>query len=184
MIYGERLRLRAAEKEDLSRFVCWLNDPDVRQFLLMNLPLSMADEERWFEQMQAQPASEHVLVIEAKMGQDWLPIGNTSLMNIDWVNRSAEVGIFIGEKSFWNQGYGRETMRLMLKHGFETLNLNRIWLRVFENNPRGIRAYERAGFQHEGRMRQALYQSGRYFDVLIMSVLRDEWNEHHSDNRN
>jgi len=177
MIYGERLRLRAADKTDLPRFVAWLNDPDVRHFLLIDLPMSLSQEERWFEHMQSQHPAEHVLVIEAQVGQDWMPIGNTSLMGIDWTNRCAEIGIFIGEKTCWSQGYGRETMRLMLKHGFETLNLHRIYLRVFEHNLRGIKAYEHAGFKHEGRMRQARYQDGRYYDVLLMSVLRDEWTQ-------
>jgi diamine N-acetyltransferase len=181
MIYGERLRLRATEREDLPRFVAWLNDPEVRQFLLLNLPLSLVDEEHWFEQMQKRPQAEHVLVIEASLPDEvnsastWTPIGNTAFMDINNINRSAEIGIFIGEKWLWNKGYGRDTMRLMLKHGFETLNLNRIFLRVFEQNLRGIRAYERAGFQHEGRLRQAEYKNGRYCDALIMSVLRDEW---------
>ena len=87
MIYGERLRLRAAEREDLPRFVTWLNDPEVRQFLLLNLPLSMAQEESWFEAMMKAPPAEHVLVIEIREGEEWLPVGNTSLMDIDWTNR-------------------------------------------------------------------------------------------------
>lgn len=177
MIYGERLRLRAAERDDLPRFVAWLNDPEVRQFLLINLPLSLVQEERWFETMSKSPPAEHVLVIEIRDGDGWKPVGNTSFMNIDWIDRLAEIGIFIGEKAYWSQGYGREVMRLMLKHGFENLNLNRIWLRVYEHNLRGIRAYEHAGFKHEGRLRQAVYKGGRYYDVLIMSVLRSEWME-------
>lgn len=175
MILSERLCLRAAEREDLPRFVAWLNDREVGQFLSMNQPMSLAAEERWYESMMSGPKAEQVLVIQIKDGDGWRAIGNTSFMNIDWTNRSAEVGIFIGEKSCWNKGYGREVMRLMLKHGFETLNLHRIYLRVFEHNLRGIKAYEHAGFQHEGRMRQAQYQDGRYYDVLLMSVLRDEY---------
>jgi RimJ/RimL family protein N-acetyltransferase len=180
MIYGDRIRLRAAEKSDLPMFVEWLNDPEVRQYLLMNLPLSLAAEEKWYESMTARPLAEQVLVIEAAPPAGnpearYFPIGNTSFMDVDWVNRSAEVGIFIGEKMFWNRGYGREAMRLMQRHGFGTLNLNRIMLRVFQHNLRGIKAYEYAGFRHEGKMRQALYQDGRYYDVLIMSILHEEW---------
>jgi diamine N-acetyltransferase len=175
MIYGEQIRLRAAERSDLPRFVAWLNDPDVRRFLFINLPLSLVQEELWFENMQKAEPAEQVLVIEVQDGSEWKPIGNTSFMGIDWQARLAEVGIFIGEKDFWNRGYGRETMRLMLKHGFNTLNLNRIWLRVYEHNLRGIRAYEHAGFVHEGRLRQAKYDDGQYYDILLMSVLRNEW---------
>jgi RimJ/RimL family protein N-acetyltransferase len=65
-------------------------------------------------------------------------------------------------------------VRLLVKHGFETLNLNRIYLQVFANNPRAIRAYEKAGFIHEGRKRQAEFRDGQYIDVLLMSILRDE----------
>lgn len=177
MIYGDRIRLRGAEREDLPRFVVWLNDPEVRRYLSMNQPLSMAREERWFEQMSQVPPSEQVLVIEVRKETGWMPIGNTAFHAIDWMNRSAEVGIVIGEKNYWGQGYGRDTMRLMLSFGFNTLNLNRIYLRVFEHNQRGIRAYENAGFRHEGRMRQAQFLDGKYCDVLLMSVLRCEWQE-------
>ena len=103
-------------------------------------------------------------------------IGNCSFMDVDHTARSAEVGLFIGDKSCWNQGYGTEVMRLLLRTGFGTLNLNRIFLRVDEDNKGGIRAYEKAGFVHEGLLRQAIYREQQYHDMLIMSVLRAEWN--------
>jgi RimJ/RimL family protein N-acetyltransferase len=81
----------------------------------------------------------------------------------------------IGDKTYWNRGYGTEAVRLVAKHGFNTLNLNRIFLHVFENNPRAIRAYEKAGFSHEGRKRQAEFKDGKYIDVLVMSMLRNEF---------
>jgi RimJ/RimL family protein N-acetyltransferase len=88
---------------------------------------------------------------------------------------TALVGILIGEKSCWNRGYGTEAMHLLVDTAFNTLNLHRVYLRVFEDNPRAIRAYEKAGFVHEGRMRQAEFHQGRFCDVLLMSVLRPEW---------
>lgn len=175
MIYGERIRLRAPEREDLPRFVAWLNDPDVRNNLLLFLPFSLVEEERWFENMLQQPPDEHPMMIEIRDGDAWKPIGNCSFNTLNWRCHSGELGIFIGEKSQWNKGYGTETMRLLLRHGFNTLNLNRIYLRVFETNLGGIRAYEKAGFVHEGRFRQAEYRDGQYLDVLFMSVLRSEW---------
>jgi len=63
----------------------------------------------------------------------------------------------------------------MLKHGFEDLNLNRIYLQVYQTNPRAIKAYNAAGFVHEGVMRQAVFKNGRYIDVLLMSVLHEDW---------
>ena len=175
MIYGKRIRLRAPEREDIPLFVKWLNDPEVRRGLARYLPMSAAEEEKWYEGMLDRPVAEHPLTIEVQKEETWLAIGNLGFFNIDWRVRMAEVGILIGEKAFWNQVYGTESMRLALKHGFDTLNLNRIFLVVYENNPRAIRSYEKAGFVHEGRQRQAVYMEGEYIDMLMMSVLAKDF---------
>lgn len=175
MITGKRVRLRAPERSDIPLFARWLNDPEVTAGMMFYLPLSLADEENWFESMLHRPQAEHPLTIEIRQDNGWTMIGNCSFNAIDWRVRSTEVGIFIGEKSFWNQGYGTEAMQLLLRHGFGTLNLNRIFLQVYANNPRAIRAYEKAGFVEEGRKRQAMYKDGVYIDVVLMSVLRQDW---------
>ncbi len=177
MIYGDRVRLRHVEREDLPQFVEWLNDPEVSQGLTLHTPLSMAEEENWFENVLKGPIDERPLVVEAMEDDEWRMIGNSGFHNLDWRNRNAELGIFIGDKAYWDQGYGTEVVRLLLRHGFSTLNLYRIFLRVFEDNSRAIRAYEKAGFIHEGRQRQAEYHDGQFYDVLFMSVLRPEWAE-------
>jgi len=144
-------------------------------------PLSQADEEQWYEQMRTRPIEEHPLSLEVRVQdgdqEKWKLIGDLGLMDFDWRNRSVEVGIFIGEKQLWNQGYGSEAMALMLRPVFKTLNINRVMLRVYETNQRAIRAYEKVGFVHEGRLRQAEHRNGEYIDVLFMSVLRNEWKE-------
>jgi [ribosomal protein S5]-alanine N-acetyltransferase len=76
-----------------------------------------------------------------------------------------------------SKGYGSEATRLLVRHGFETLNLHRIWLHVYEYNERGIRAYERVGFQREGVLRQDRFYEGRYWNTLVMGILREEWIE-------
>ncbi len=175
MIYGERIRLRKNEKEDLPAFVRWINDPEVRVGIGMYLPISHAEEDHWFEDMLKRPPAERPFCIEIRDGGGWRLIGNTSLFDFDWRCRSAEFGILIGEKDVWNQGYGTQTTRLMLQHGFDTLNLHRITLRVYDNNPRARRAYEKAGYVHEGILRQDEFRDGKYVDVHVMSVLSDEW---------
>ncbi|RME07861.1 MAG: N-acetyltransferase [Anaerolineae bacterium] len=179
MISGEGIRLRAVEEVDLPLFVRWLNDPEVRRGITVYRPLSLAAERRWFEAALQRPPDERPFVIEVCSQGEWVAIGNIGLHRIDWRNRSAEVGIMIGEKEYWNQGYGRAAMRLMLSHAFDTLNLQRVSLQVYANNPRAIRSYEKSGFVLEGRLRQAHYQDGVYHDVLVMSVLRPEWQDRH-----
>jgi len=175
MIIGKRVRLRKLERDDLTKFVDWFNDPDVRAGVSMFLPLSKVEEENWFEIMMERTPEEHALGIEVQEKNGWRMIGSCSLFNFDWRNRSAEYGIVIGDKAYWNQGYGTEVTQLILKHGFKTLNRNRISLRVFDTNIRARRAYEKAGYIHEGTLRQAEFKDGVYVDVHIMSVLRDDW---------
>jgi len=175
MIYGKRIRLRSVEKSDLPLFVEWINDPEVIAGLTIYLPMSSWEEEEWFAGLAKRPPAERPLAVEIPDGDAWRLIGNSGFHNIDTVARSAELGIMLGDKSIWNQGYGTEVMQLLLKHGFGTLNLNRLFLRVYEENRWAIRTYEKVGFRHEGRLREALYKNGHYQDVLMMSILRAEW---------
>ncbi len=104
-------------------------------------------------------------------------IGAVDLSGFNWVTGNAWVGIGIGDRDFWGRGYGGEAMRLMVRYGFEALNLRRISLSVFEYNPRAIRSYEKAGFVIEGRARQYLQREGRRWDVIYMGILREDWQD-------
>jgi len=175
IIYGERVRLRAVEREDISKLHEWVNDPEVTRGLSMYLPMSLSDEENWLNSLASHDQREKPLAIEVRKGKSWKLIGNCGVFGINSVNSSTELGIMIGDKSEWNKGYGSEVMSLLVRHCFETLNLNRAYLKVYTENIRAVRSYEKAGFVLEGRLREAVYKLGKYDDVLIMSVLRSEW---------
>lgn len=180
VLYGTHIRLRAIEREDLPRFVRWFNDPEVRRNLQLIVPLGLPQEEEWFKGILQRPVEEQPLVIEIHQEGTWLPVGNAGFFSIRNSDRAAEIGISIGEKTCWDKGYGSEAVRLLLKFGFNELNLNRIFLRVYETNLRGIRSYEKAGFKVDGRLRQDRFMDGKYIDVFIMSVLKSEWKEESS----
>lgn len=177
VLYSKRLRLRAPEREDVPLFLKWVNDPEVTENLEQVAAYNLLQEEAWFEKMSSGPRTEMPLVIEIhKQDNDvWIPIGNIGFADIHQINRSAEIGIMIGEKEYWDQGYGSEAMRRMCQYGFEELNLHRIYLRVFEGNNRGKRAYQKIGFVYEGTMREARYHRGRYWGVDFMSIIKTEW---------
>lgn len=175
MYIGERVRLRGVEESDLDKFVIWLNDSEVRDNLLIYWPMTSWQEREWFEGVKKLPIAEKPLVIDVKTEEGWQLIGNCGFHKFDWQARSGEIGIFIGDKAYWNKGYGSEALNLLLQFGFNRLNLNKIYLEVFETNPRAKRVYEKAGFVEEGRLRQDVYLNGRYIDVFVMSILRAEW---------
>ena len=177
ILYGERLRLRRVERDDIKKYHEWVNDPEVTHGLALLFPMAMEDEERWYEDSLNRDPRERPFAIEVKDGKTWRLIGNCGIFNIEREAQAGEFGIMIGDKTVWNQGLGTEAVKLILRFGFGTLNLNRVFLRVYAENVRAQRAYEKAGFILEGTMRQAVYKHGKYGDVHLMSVLRSEWKE-------
>ena len=183
MIYGDNIRLRAIERDDLPRFVEWFNDPDVREGLTVFLPMSMTQEEKWYEDMLASDPIGHALAIDLRSGDNWTHIGSAGLHHQDMRNRNAELGIVIGDKRYWDKGHGTDIMHTLLRHSFLTLNLHRVFLRVFDNNPRAVKVYLRVGFTEEGRLREDRYHNGSYNDTIIMGILRHEWETENNNAR-
>jgi RimJ/RimL family protein N-acetyltransferase len=85
------------------------------------------------------------------------------------------VGIGVGEREYWGKGYGTDAMKLALRFAFVELGLHRVSLDVFAYNPRGIKSYEKAGFQREGMEREMIKRDGKRYDVIFMGVLREDW---------
>jgi len=104
-------------------------------------------------------------------------IGNVDLSGFDWVAGNAWVGIGIGECENWGKGYGTDAMNLLLRYAFESINLKRVSLSVFEYNDRAIKSYIKSGFKEEGRMRQWLRRGGKRYDLIFMGILREEWEQ-------
>jgi RimJ/RimL family protein N-acetyltransferase len=102
-------------------------------------------------------------------------IGSIELLEFSWSSGDAWVGIGIGESAYQGKGYGTEAMQILLRYGFEELGLHRVSLSVFAYNTRAIHSYEKAGFQHEGRIRQYVLREGKTWDLLFLGILRSEW---------
>ncbi|MEI7469945.1 MAG: GNAT family protein [Chloroflexota bacterium] len=174
MINGKKIRLRHAERADLPHFVRWLNTPDTRQYLDAIYPFSQIEEEQWFDNLlKSREAYLNFFVIETLETNEI--VGTLGLHEVNQRNRWTELGIMIGDSANQNKGYGSDALRTLLRFAFEELNLNRVQLRVHDDNLRGIHVYKRCGFVHEGTLRQNLWKHGCYHDVHIMAVLRSEW---------
>jgi RimJ/RimL family protein N-acetyltransferase len=176
MLRGERVYLRAAERDDIPIFVRWMTDAETTSFLSMRSPLSLEMEEDWFERTTAQQGKDGYFFTICRLDDD-RPIGTIGLFGLDPYNGKAGLGITIGEKQLWGQGYGSDALNALVDFGFGALRLERIWLEVYDFNTRGRRSYEKCGFILEGTERHAAYREGRYVDVHLMSILRDEWQQ-------
>ena len=174
MIVGEKVRLRPIERTDLPRFVEWFGDFKVRRHLSVYQPFSLAQEERWFESMLARVERQEDVLLAIDTA-DGAHIGNVGLHAINWKDRNAELGIIIGDKAYWSQGYGTDAIQTLLGLAFGEMNLHRIFLRVDADNARGIRCYEKCGLRREGISRQGVFREGAYHDQYVMSILESEY---------
>lgn len=173
MLKGQRVILAPLKREYIDKFLEWLNDPEITQHLMGYRPLTRDMEENWFESLQQRDED---IIFAILINQTQL-IGNCSIMNIIWKDRVGTCGIFIGDKKEQGKGYGTEAMKILIEYGFNTLNLNRLDLKVNDFNLRAIKCYQKLGFIEEGRMRQSCFRNGEYHDQLIMSILRSEWKD-------
>jgi RimJ/RimL family protein N-acetyltransferase len=175
MLEGELVRLRALEFDDLERCWRWFNDRDVTRFLESGrYPISRESERQWLENAVRNRSafSDVLMAIETK---DGVHIGNIGLHQGSPEHRTAKLGVAIGEKGYWSKGYGADAIRLILRFAFEQMNLNRVELGTFDFNERAQACYRKCGFVEEGRRRQDRFVDGTYHDLLIMGILRSEW---------
>ena len=172
MLSGQRVILRPIEPEYLPNYVRWFADPDVLAYFGPYRPLNLAQEQNWYEEQNQDRTT-----INFACEYEGQHIGGGGFSSLNYAQQSAEVGLFIGEKSLWDQGLGRDMLTTLVTYGFNYLNLHRIYLRVFAENQRAIHAYEEVGFVHEGCFREAEWRHGRWQDMLYMSILRHEWQE-------
>ncbi|MGQ4832622.1 MAG: GNAT family N-acetyltransferase [Candidatus Asgardarchaeia archaeon] len=175
ILVGNKVILRALEDEDAYTLAQYVNDLEVIRYLSIYRPHSTRDELEFIETARNNMKRNLQFTFGIVDKESKKLIGVISLNKVNWVSRTSELGIAIWNKAYWGRGYGTEALTLILDYGFNFLNLHKIWLRVFDFNKRAIRAYEKVGFVKEGVLRKHVFKEGRYADLIIMGILRDEF---------
>lgn len=172
MLSGHLVTLRPIERADLRQAVGWRNDARVMRGLFSYRPLSLAEQEQWFEGYLTNQ-HEILFIIEA---EDGTAIGTIGLSKIDFRNRKAELGrMLIGDRSYLRRGYAKAATLVLLEYAFAELNLHRVYLEVLADNDAAVSVYRRCHFEVEGRCRDAHFGEGRFHDVLVMAVLDEAY---------
>ncbi len=174
MLKGDKVILRAITREDLPRLCEFNNDVEVELAGGGDppMPQSLARLQAEFDQDSAKGGRDGArFAIEA----DGRLIGTCGYHNVIETDRTCELGIGIGDKDFWGRGYGSDAVRVILDYAFRLRNMRRVWLRVRGNSERATRAYRSCGFVEEGRLREHVWSAGQYVDLVVMGVLRSEW---------
>ncbi|HEY3375033.1 MAG TPA: GNAT family N-acetyltransferase [Candidatus Aquicultor sp.] len=173
-LIGQNIYIRSLREDDLEgNYIQWLNDSEVCKYNSHHtFPYSEGSAEAY---IKSTFNSQNALVLAIVLQENDLHIGNVALQNIDFVSRSAEFAILIGEKDYWGKGYSKEAALLVLSHGFMELNLHRIYCGTSIENIPMQRLAIYLGMIEEGRKREALFKHGRYIDTIEYSVLKDEF---------
>lgn len=172
VLVSEHVALTALTADDLPVLFRWIND---RELVLHNAPYRPVTEEQhrtWFEAVQQR---HDVRIFAIRLRDSGRLIGSCQLHSIHDIHRSAELQMRLGEADARDQGYGTEALQLLLRYAFQDLGLHRVSLHVFSTNDAAIRLYEKAGFVREGALRRAACIEGRYLDVIVMGLLREEY---------
>jgi RimJ/RimL family protein N-acetyltransferase len=157
-------------EEDSKKLFEWIND---RELVYLNAPyrsIGSSHHSKWFDSVQERD-DVAIFAIRDKSGR---LVGTCQLVNMNPLHRSAELQIRIGDKRDRGRGYGTAAVQSLLQFAFRDWNLRRVQLYVLDGNESALRTYEKCGFKREGVLRQAVYIDGRYRDLVVMAVLRDE----------
>ncbi len=172
-LVGKKCYLSPCTIEDAGQWIEWDNDLSVAIPLGEEayVPYSLEKRREYIGNILKQTL--HVFGI-VDLNTNTL-IGRNMLININYINRSAILSTMIGDKTFWNKGYGSESTRLILDYGFNLLNLNNIMLDVFAFNTQAVNCYNSVGFKEIGRRRKAKIIAGKMFDIIYMDILASEF---------
>src|SRR5262249_20541648 len=144
-IDGERIYLREVRPADVNEnYYHWMNDPEVTQYLESGFyPNSMEGLREYVTQMSGDRDSVFLAIIVKEGNRH---IGNIKLGPINWIHRFADVGLLIGAKEYWGQGFATEAIRLVTNYGFQVLNLHKLTAGCYEPNQGSFRAFLKVGY--------------------------------------
>jgi len=170
-IVGERLYLSPINIEDAKKYTEWVNDLEITINLGIASEIITVEKEKEILEKISKEGYNFAIV---ELDEDEL-IGNCGLMDVNMKHRKAELGIFIGNKDYWNKGFGKEAVKLLLDYGFNLLNLHNIYLRVHSFNKRAVKCYKSCGFKEIGRRREAYIVGKEKYDDIYMDILATEF---------
>ena len=171
MLEGNKVYLIKTQHSSIEQLRQWRNQPELRKYFREFREIGIEDQERWFHKIEKDPNQFNFEIRDKKNKK---LVGHCGLHYISWTNRTAEFGIYIGDKTYRGRGYGSNALRTLIKYGFDELNMNRIWCEVYNNND-ALPIYKHLGFVEEGILRQNYYSEGKYWDSHILSMLKEEF---------
>lgn len=173
IIEGKKINIRAIEHEDMEFLREIINNGE---FDMMengyNFPVSKAQQKKWFE-AYLDSGEKGRFIIETKQGN---AVGYTCILNIDWKNRKAHTGIKLATNEYRENGMGKDAVLTIMHYCFMELQLNRLEGFILDYNDASKKLYiDKCGWSEEGRQRKAVYKNGAYLDLILVGILKEEY---------
>lgn len=169
MLQGEVVTLTSLHPADAEQLFAWINDPGLVRQSSSYTPVHYNGHKAWFRAVTQQPGA---VIFAVRVGERL--IGSCQLFDISPVHRSAELQIRIGDSAATGRGYGTDAVKTLLRFAAQDAGLHSVWLRVYANNQRAIRCYEKAGLTRCGCLRQAAFVDGQWLDTVLMQIVFPE----------
>jgi RimJ/RimL family protein N-acetyltransferase len=175
VIKGTNVSLTAVEKEDLKSLQDWRNNTEFRKHFREYRELNMAMQEKWFEQKVVNDPT--TMMFSIRRSSDNELLGCCGFVYINWVHRHADLSLYIGWQDAYidDEGFAKESCELLFQHGFDELNLNKIWTEIYEFDTQKKDLYDSLGFQQDGLLRQNYFHDGKWWASRILSLLADDY---------
>lgn len=177
MICGNKVKLVAIERSDLKILMDWRNIPGFRKHFREYREISMEMQEKWFETNVNNDQNTIMFAIRHNDSNELL--GCCGLCYINWVNKNADLSLYIGFRESYidNEGFALESCNLLFDYAFKKLNLNKIWTEIYEFDYKKKNLYESIGMKIDGILRENYYQDGKWWNSYIMSILAIEFRQ-------
>lgn len=170
-LIGKEVYLRPITYDDTDLIVKWRNQDNVRKYFFYRKDFTREGHEKWLkEKVETGLVAQFVVCLK----ENDIPVGSTFLRDIDQDHGKAEFGFFLGEADVRGRGIGKDIVRLTVDYGFRELNLHRIYSRAYESNKPSIACFLHCGFAKEGVLKDSVYADGKYHNVVVMGLIRDE----------
>ncbi len=176
LFQGKKVRLTRLSRDDSPVMAQWTRDAGYLRLQDTEIA-SMETPEEVAAFIDRENESSSAYLFGVRRNSDDVLVGTVGLFDIAWGNRTAWVGVGIGQREDWGKGYGSDAMGLVIRYAFDELNLHRLQLTVIDYNPRALKMYEKLGFVREGAYREFVERDGARHDLILYGLLRPEWRE-------
>jgi RimJ/RimL family protein N-acetyltransferase len=175
---GKHIHLRTFTRDDLRSLDVWSEDPELDRLVgseFLQLYRAYEKDPSFYDAVLNDPTQIVFMIVPNQAPR--LPVGIVRLMNIHQAEGYAGIETIVADRRAMRRGYGVMASRLMAFYGVDTIGLRRLEAKAYAYNPLSINTLKRNGFTQEGVLRQAAYRDGRYWDIIVFGILRDEIEE-------